>query len=496
MINNKLIGSLGILVLAGFSAFADSGKVCEDLYKLTCAPGVYDDGTGSGQNFTVFNSPYQRLIDDLAKSAKEKFLTALKAPENVYFRKIALSATGLSLNPVCDGAEDSPSPKCLDLLAEGVSDIAVKDLGTASQESDDEGPRQPLKLSLKDAHYLVLSGIYQGIAKELLQDLRQRVGSDEAEKKIKEKIVPQIKELLIAKIQKMVTDEKTKKNLIDKVAAVKFAGMDCSDKAGQTISAIFHPNAFKSTVTNDFKFCSGMSFISNSEFLAAFIVAHELSHTIDPCNVELGPNDYTFKYKPDSSRESAEAQFPVPGVLKCLRSDKSVEAKVAKDPATQGFLGWPLNPQSQRATGGYGLASPPIEKFESFCEKDQITEAFADWMAAEILPEYINKNFPDLTEQQKRFGYSNVFRGRCDSKDKLNFGGTKFDVHPGYERRTNYIVLTQPKIREQMGCPAEFPGHVHCSVSLVAPDVSSSDSSKATDTKSSVQPTEQQKATQ
>ena len=44
--NIRVLTTMMVLSL-GLNALADSDKVCDDLYRLTCAPGTYDDGTGS-----------------------------------------------------------------------------------------------------------------------------------------------------------------------------------------------------------------------------------------------------------------------------------------------------------------------------------------------------------------------------------------------------------------------------------------------------------------
>jgi hypothetical protein len=64
-----------------------------------------------------------------------------------------------------------------------------------------------------------------------------------------------------------------------------------------------------------------------------------------------------------------------------------------------------------------------------------------------------------LTQQQIRNGYSNAFRGLCESD--VNDG--QFDSHPPLERRVDYLELMQPQIRQQMGCPPTVAGRTYCS---------------------------------
>jgi hypothetical protein len=218
---------------------------------------------------------------------------------------------------------------------------------------------------------------------------------------------------------------------------------------------------------NAFKYCSGLRIQNDSEFQMAFIMAHELTHSIDPCGISIGPEDYRFKYTPDASREKAENEYPIPGVIKCLRSEKSIHAGFFKP--------------NQMMASGYGQVGPgggympdpsmmpptkPTSKLPLFCDKDQIGESFSDWMAAEVTPEYIQKNFPKLSVDQYRNGYSNIWRGICEDEVAKtlnpNFG---YDPHPDQVDRTNRLILAQPTIRKQMNCTKPLPSVIHCSTS-------------------------------
>ena len=105
-------------------------------------------------------------------------------------------------------------------------------------------------------------------------------------------------------------------------------------------------------------------------------------------------------------------------------------------------------------------AAPEKALFQNFCSPDQISETFSDWMAAEITPDYIDKNFPKLTTEQKRFGYSNIWRGDCTNESHSGAA----DPHPHIIDRNNRILLPQPKIRSQMNCPQPLKDRVYCTV--------------------------------
>lgn len=137
----------------------------------------------------------------------------------------------------------------------------------------------------------------------------------------------------------------------------------------------------------------------------------------------------------------------------CLRSNQSVGAEKASAPVPS---------YSNVVVGGFSGVSAPTPKEKawiSFCMNDQITESFADWLSSEVVPDYIARNFPQLSRDQFRIGYSNAGRGSCEMS---NSNGA--DPHPTQEKRINRILLVQPKIRVQMGCPLRLSDRKYCKV--------------------------------
>lgn len=433
--------------------FADSSVVCDDLFKLSCAPGTYDDGTGVAQKAS--HEKYFALRTKLADSARAKFRLELQKPENTYFRKIVLSATGLSAAPQCDSAEDTPTPDCLDRMSQGAS-VAVLRFIEAPPPALTQEERDGLRF--KDEYYLFNSDQFEAVKKDLLDDVENSMPSDSMAQKIDTEIYPKVRELLLAKVSSLVSDPVVRKKLTDKISAIRFKGQDCSsgEKSKDSVASVLLANASYNPLSNSFRYCKGLTADNSSEFAIASVVAHELSHSIDPCGITLGPSDFNFQYKPHISKQEAEAQFPIGKVITCLRGANSVGASVDQKQGEDAQQQADANISSGAAPRAYDI-SP---QFTSFCEKDQIGESFADWMAAEITPEYI-ENFEKvhrkLTVAQMRMGYSNAYRFMCRDDES-----TKFDVHPKAERRANAIGLVQPRIRAQMGCTGNPKQFVYC----------------------------------
>lgn len=447
--------SFFVLTFWFFQSDANPDHICEDLYKLTCAPGTYNDGTGVAENpMSLKASQVEIGLRKQAKIASGQFKKELEKPDNSYFRKIVLSGTGLSLNPMCKGAEDTPTPECLELMVEGLTDLAVR---KANGSAPLHATAQSVK-DLPDIMFIIDSPVFNKISADMVTRFKSEMKTDELETKVRDKVFPQVRRLLIESVAKNVSDPELRKKLVGKIKSIRYEGSNCSeDMTGvESISGLMIPNAFYHPTKNIFKYCIGMGALNQSEFQLAYVIAHELTHSIDPCCIGVGPKEYTFQYKKDASLEQAQGQHPFGGVLACLRTKESVGARNFLVESTASYY------PGLAATSGMLGQSP---KFEDFCNQDQIGEAFSDWMASEITPEYIESMHPSLNKDQMRIGYSNIFRGGCSPGSDVENTHVSFmpDVHPESKARINNVILMQPKIRAQMGCSKTVEGRKYCS---------------------------------
>jgi len=437
------------------SADDNTARVCDDLFKFTCAPGNYDDGTGTARR--LGSEETLPLFGKLRRQSHNLFRKELAKPDASYFRKIVLSATGLTAAPACGVVDNTPSDECLDLMAEGASELQIRFLSVGAPQLGDSDYKMG---KVKDVHFLLGTDEYKGISEKLIADARDFAQSQAVEKKIENEVFPSIKEMLAKRVSELVVNPEVRKKLVAKILAIKFKGQDCSTDVTEqkTISAVLLANAFYNPLQNSFRYCSGINVSSTSAFTQAFVIAHEIAHSVDPCNVAVGPSDFSFNYPPNLSAKEAERKFPIGNFLSCLRKKNSVGAvaSVIRPPfsADSGGSGY--------GTMGYEYPKAPSSeptgpKFDSFCANDQIGESFCDWLAMEVVPEYIAKKFPQLTQTQRRLGYSNMFRLMCGND--APFG---FDVHPAIEDRVNGLALVQPQIRRQMGCSESPSNRIYC----------------------------------
>lgn len=215
----------------------------------------------------------------MIEMAHDEFAALIKNPSNSYFRKTALSATGLVDNDECNGADKKPSQKCAELLSIGVAEILAK------QEFQQKYSGFSVDGSIADSTYLTESSLFKDVQSRMIAKLKKDAGQEKLNSKIKNTVFPQVKKIFLSKIESMVTDSKLRESLIDKVKSIQYSGSDCSKDygSGEKIPGVLKSNAFYEFRTNTFQYCLGLGLQSDSEFQIAAIIAHELSHSIDPC---------------------------------------------------------------------------------------------------------------------------------------------------------------------------------------------------------------------
>ncbi len=455
-----------------FLAHTKEKKLCNDLYDFSCTPGDYDDGTGIGRNQTLVKNDALKMIMEVNDDLFSNFKEALGNPDNGYFLKLALSNSKLSNSPYCKPKDGRYSEKCINDAALGITDFAARELGG----NPDPGMSCPTcgalggKMELSDSLLLTSNSVYREIKAKALSKVRTLVNDDEQKNKIRDKVFPNIKSKIIAKIKSHVKDPELRQLLIDKMTALTFEDAACGgDEQSQNLPQLLKANISYNPVTNRFMVCNGLLLSNKSEFHMAFVVAHELTHAIGPCGITVGPEAFRFEYKEDSTLLEAEEQYPFEKILGCLRNKRSAGAQRNKTMAVPKYgYSYGETGRDAKIPGGagyyYGVpqnpeAMNPVDKFTGFCGKaDQIDESFSDWLAVEVLPEYIEESLQNLTVEQREIGYSNVFRGACQSTPN----SFAFDEHPATAIRVNNILAVHPKVREQMGCKGAHPKNLHC----------------------------------
>lgn len=445
--------------------------LCNDLYKFTCAPGEYDDGTGVAFTRDKIGKKVEALKDSQKPTFKAAFLDEIR--KNDRFRRRALSGLGLSDSPYCRaGADAAKLKKCDDSLSEGLADVALdRILGSPSPELIRGFG------SLEDLDFLINNPVYRRVESALAKRAREKLIDKKAQENIEKTVFPRVQTMLSKLIKASIKDETTRKNMATKVEDIEFAGTDCAEIAGserQSIHGVLMPNAYYNALENTFKYCNGFFLQNGSMFQIVHTIAHELAHAIDPCHIAVDMEELAFKYSDPKDLKKSEAEFPFEGLLPCLRSEESIGAErrssdlapIPDEPPASdtGPAKVAAAPDARPAAPPPDAGDGPLGERSPFCtSRDQIGEAFADRIADEILPAYISTHHSGLDKDQMQIGYSNVFRGICDNTVRRNGGPLHFDEHPDTRDRVNRGLLTHPAIRKQMGCREEPPaGTKHC----------------------------------
>lgn len=415
-----------LILLLSFSDLSLSSPpslACDRLSDLSCAAGSYSDGTGSVPSERELIQRRDQSQAEGRAFLESKFREALANPDNLYFREIAKNAMGLTAYPQCSSTVPADIASCNANLLEGLVTLGeTVSMGSTSSRLGD----------LESVQALVRNNVFSSITGELQDKIDKQYPIHPTSKRIQTKIFPQVKDLLVKQLEEFTMPQAQKDLIISKLKSVTFDGADCAGESDNPTDDLFFPNAFYNPQSNTFKYCSGMILKASSEFTIASIIAHELSHSIDPCRVSMGlGRSQPLGAQNGATQAEVDNQSPYRDLITCLRDPASIGAR---------------------------STLPPQVRAASLCE-DQIGESFCDWMAAQVLPGYISKNHPNLTRDQYINGYANAYRPIC--RTTVNPSAPP-SLHPLTIDRVDKIILTNPQVRAHMGCPTEHGSFRYC----------------------------------
>ncbi len=485
------------------SGFSEQKKYCDDLHRLACAPGHNDDGTGASLSNTEIKALESKIFKDFSTKADAEIKKLLADKKNAYFISMAIPAFGLDANPKCKMSNKQDKKACFMALSDGLKDLLEKSMLNISRSQNTRG------YDLDDISWIINHHSYVTLSSKVRKTLNINALFLSQRKKARENVFPKVQAQIIALLDRMEIEPKEKKRLKEKIGAIDMSKSDCETDGsldGDSVPLLMESDAYYLPLKDRINICSGMFLKSTSEFQMVFTIAHELAHSIDPCNVSKGPDGFAFKYPDLMDLPDKDNLYPIKNLISCLRDKDSIGAKNfeytrllddIKALSNNGehptyISGSPYNPNGRQqdytfmsANGpdnieikinpaGEGLeqASPSSNIAKDalkndllkldHCSEDQIGESFSDWVFAEIAPKYMKANH-NLTEDQYIFGYSNVMKSLCSSTSRTSepYMYSDNNVHPDISLRINNLLLQNPKIRKQMGCPAKGK-HKYC----------------------------------
>jgi hypothetical protein len=515
-------GNLLIVVLV-ISGRLHADALCENFARAACAPGHLTDPTGSSKSAAEIEAQNRALENKAEASARSKFSSVLDDPANEYFRKLARAAYGFNEIGPCAKSAASNDAECTRELADQLSRLTRKTLFPLSNSGAFEGDLQDLGYVSQDSNYVTVA---TAVADEIKRDINVMSARDKVTK-----IFPQIRDALVERVAHWPFDDDTKQMMLSKLKAIRFAGTSCdliSDGADTSfgVSPLLEPNAYYEPSANNFRFCAGLSTRTDSAFGIAMTIAHELSHSLDPCRLAAGPTGAALKYSQPNNMRKSQNEHPFAQVLRCLRDFRSAGARrMVWSPPEYGQLN--ANGVQYPNTSPNGLGHPPIPpsmpigapiplptqpptsqvpiqptlpgrqvapangpvpmgmggldapnfdpKHVALCDRDELTEAFADWLGIETLASYSDKT-NHFDQAQFRNGYANAWRTVCQVSGGMDVAAPADDKtpHPTMEKRINFLFMANPTVRRHMGCPPIDARIKYCSMDVrVDPPVES-----------------------
>ena len=427
-------------------------EYCKDMSKLACrTPGTFNDGTGTVYSEEDSKARLDPIREKMKKDFQKDILNALKNkdPKLDLIRQLAKQATLQTDSPDCaqdlvKQNRDACYLRISSMLSERLSaGLFANGMGPMRMMTNAGVDFESLKDLTSNATFssLIEPSFKKGI--KLLVD-------EKADRKVDKEVFPRVKKLIIQKITETVKSPVQQQALIRKINNISYGGSTCGGIGSKSgVRPYLVENAYYDPNAQEFHFCNGFLIKNNSEFAMAMVISHELTHSIDPCSIDKpkGAAAIQYQYKEIKTVEAAEAQNPFSGVISCLRSVESVGAN--------------------RVKYNYSKESgiEPVLMENPFCGgADQIGEGFSDWMASEILPQYIEQYHSNLSTNQKAIGVSNTFRNLCSNMAINGFQPNEpsWDVHSKSEDRLNRIIMANPDTRSMIGCKVPVTEPHHC----------------------------------
>jgi hypothetical protein len=409
----------------------DLADLCADFHAYACANNASTppDGTELEPSAPPFSQTFSKAVAAELPGLRKQIASTLAAGLDA--RRLAFQQHW-PLPPPCDeeGKLLGKKPKCsIKTLAALVEKSVLADSDKVFTPNSRTGRRRKKTPSYEE---------------KFRNAVAQRLALPADEKRIEEETLPAVKKLILSQVEK-VPDPERRRQMRQRIEGIVFAGTECGE---DRLEDFFQQGAFFTRGREpDFKgsirFCKGSLAGSRSAIRTAFILAHEISHSIDPCNLPVKPGT-------PLDRKALDAQTALPEVVACLRSTEGPTAK------------WDAS--------NYDPANPNGPSADiALCWKDQISETFADWMAGEVFPDYLRDQWPNLSPAQVRAGLVSIVHSlKCRKEYRPNeqYGEIQSRYVPE-SSRINRIMLANERTRQAIGC-GESGSSAHCRIGMDA----------------------------
>lgn len=337
-----------------------------------------------------------------------------------------------------------------------------------------------------------------------------------AEKELRraESLFVDTKEKVIQLLEKRRTSTNKSEidNMIQRVQRTRFASPKFGDKMDSLAAqGCEMPNAFYDPNENSVTLCPQFLNLPDAALVSA--LAHEIGHSIDPCamtytyskngdnTLELDPPAYLGGLESTKSTPEVKAVFPdknpLNDVIACLKSPASLGVKtpsqkemLAAVDKMESDLRNEMNVDEENGDLGDATMAAfedqrntirnSYQKYQNcsrFTNNGHAQEAFADWMAAEVIGEKISqiKN----SEQARQYAFESqaiFFSTGCENIKQATANKIKnatgpncemfaeimekikslqaenVSTHPETAARVNRVILAKPELQKALGC--------------------------------------------
>jgi hypothetical protein len=388
--NKKMYGFFFAVLLAIHPVWGDD-SICEDIHELAC-----------GENPAGAADPSGKVL-----SAKELALKVAGFNTKFSSRLKEICAQALSsdasLRQAVEKKLKCAAGTCKEAAAQALEAVVERDVFGGNGRFDFKN------LSLTDIYELITHPGFAKLSRHVQEEYRELVAPKAQRDDIEKNIFPAVRRLAIERLKRFQMDDKIRDGIIARINEIEPKAGEC----GLLKLDRLYPDSLSfSGQRNTLRICSAAMVRVSSRITFATMIAHEIAHAFDPCHiVDNGAN--IMKYVINDPKRTRDQQFPLAKLVSCLRGKDSIGAK-------------------------------PVKSGEE-CNKDQINEAFADWLAAEIIPVYVAENYKNAGKEELRAAYVNALWRTCN-----DITGSPY---PAGFLRGNALLAANPKVRKQLGCP-------------------------------------------
>lgn len=410
-------------LLLGLGSFTPTALAdrCDQLARTTCqtkGSGPFADETGTTLHFDQ-NREVKRLIakhTDIIKEKVKGYLDLLEA-QNDLKRITAFLPAGVksSCRRSAVGCREKLETETVELmkfdLSAGIVNrgkLDISNLGLLN--SDDDYNRARTK-----AQETILKASDQTMNERLANEILPRI------------LIPRIARV----VQSLIPDTPVRAAMLTRLSEVRYGGDLCRPLifGGPDVTSIAQIGAIYDPDSNKVKICRGFFGTNTSLYALYNTVAHEITHSIDPCALMLASTDHP-QYQTLSERD---ARSPWAEVINCLRDERSTGAR---------NLDASLEP--------------------SKCFKDQIGESIADFVATEVMGMLVEEGLlgpspSERTAETMEKGIANIWRYTCRAE---HLGAS--DPHPSPRQRIERLTAVHPVIRSALGCGPLPKNRIYC----------------------------------